>query len=49
MSKLYSFKTGKEVTFNDVNSLFTKGMPIYMISYILGIFQIDCAHLLGTH
>lgn len=38
---------GEEITSSSVRELFTTGMPVYMISYVLKVFQSDCINLLA--
>lgn len=46
MNTIFSWKN-KKVMNHDIHDLFVKGMPIYLISWNLGISQEDCVRALA--
>lgn len=48
MNKVYSL-FGEQVETSQVNTLFSQGYPIYLISRELGIPQYDIANVLAVH
>lgn len=46
MNTIFSWKN-KKATNHDIHDLFVKGMPIYLISWNLGVSQEDCVRVLA--